>query len=128
MAELCPGKARSSHVSPYLQLRLHGYIALSAAAQESIWLKQLTSELTIPLTTSQFPFLKTTSPPSDDPQSPISRTFKTYRYQLSGDIKLMYCPSGDMTACRHIHKKDLYKLREFLPTQKQSRNSESLPL
>ena len=82
------------------------YIALSAAAQESLWLRQLLSELTTTpeISTTIFEDNQSTIAMTRNPQfhgrsKHIEIKYHFIREHVDlGNIKLSYCPSGDMTA------------------------------
>ena len=82
------------------------YIALSAAAQESLWLNQLVSELTNSenqkitiLEDNQSAIAMTRNPQFHGRSKHIDIKYHFVRDHVnSGNIELKYCPSGDMVA------------------------------
>ncbi len=85
------------------------YVALSAAAQEALWLKQLTSELTTlndPITI----FEDNQSTMTHNPQfherfKHIGIKYHFLREHVQArHIKLVYCPTGKMTADNYTNK------------------------
>ena len=82
------------------------YIALSAAAQESLWLNQLVSELTNSenqkitiLEDNQSAIAMTRNPQFHGRSKHIDIKYHFVRDHVnSGYIELKYCPSGDMVA------------------------------
>ena len=99
------------------------YIALSAAAQEFLWLNQLISELTTSenqqitiLEDNQSTIAMTHNPQFHGRSKHIDIKYHFVRDHVNnGNIKLMYCPSGDMTAdmlTKGLSRENFCKLRE----------------
>ena len=100
-----------------------GYVALSAAAQESLWLNQLISELTTSenqqitiLEDNQSTIAMTHNPQFHGRSKHIDIKCHFVRDHVNnGNIRLVYCPSGDMTAdmlTKGLSRENFCKLRE----------------
>ena len=98
-------------------------IALSAAAQESLWLNQLISELTTSenqqitiLKHNQSTLVMTNNLQFHGRSKHIDIKYDFVRDHVNADnIKLVYCPSGDMIAdmlTKGLSQENLCKLRE----------------
>lgn len=98
------------------------YIALSAAAQESLWLNQLISELTgsknlqiTILEDNQSTIAMTHNPQFHGRSKHVDIKYHFVRDHVnSGNIKLVYCPSEDMIAdmlTKGLNRENYRKLR-----------------
>ena len=99
------------------------YIALFAAVQESLWLNQLTSELTSSnnqqktiLKDNQSAVAMTHNPQFHGCSKLIDIKYYFIRdHTNSGNIKLVYCPTGDIVAdmfTKGLSRKNFCKLRD----------------
>ena len=122
MVELCPGEAKKQSCVA-LSTAEAEYIALFAAAQESLWLNQPTSELTSSnnqqitiLEDNQSAIAMTHNPQFHGHSKHIDIKYYFIRDHVnSGNIKFVYCPTGDMLAdmfTKGLSRKNFCKLRD----------------
>ena len=121
MVELYHGEVKNSHVSPCPQQRQN--ILLYQQLHKNLWLNQLISELTTSenqqitiLEDNQSTIAMTHNPQFHGRSKHIDIKYHFVRDHVNnGNIRLVYCPSGDMTAdmlTKGLSRENFCKLRE----------------